>query len=257
MTIAALAGVPAPEGGFAFSSDTLLFDINEAALPVETPVESAEKSKFSLSEEKLLLRGRPGVSGFAGWEGSCYQGRMTDYLGAMNYFNMGAAYVSDRFMVQLDMSFGGAGRLRNGGFSHDGYTWQEGEDVTGAKITLAAGYRVLELGRISFSPCFGFGISALSQGTGEYEYDGEGGYYEVTSDCTGLRYFGGFRLDIPFFRSFTIDPSAVRYSPSFGDVHECGIALTFFVARDAISAPCPALSLNVGVQFYFTDLSLF
>jgi len=258
LTLTALAGTPVPEGGFTCSGDTLLFHLNGDALPEILPAETAPVRDFSAEEERSFLRGRPGLGFSMGYHGNFYQGKMTRYLGAMHDFSMGADFINGGFRVHADMCFGGAGRLRKGGFEHQGYVWQEGENVSGAKFTLSAGYRAFELGRVAFYPYFGFGAGVVSQGTGVYDIDDEGDYYEISSDSSGLRYFGGLRIDIPFQREFSTDPSADHYDPSgFGEAFEYGIALRLFVARDNHSVPCPATSLNVGLLFYFSNYTLF
>ncbi|MBQ7750901.1 MAG: hypothetical protein IJR77_06755 [Bacteroidales bacterium] len=257
LTLTALAGVPNPEGGSVFLTDTLLFNLDDAPQAVGTLHESEATHKFSPSEERKFLRGRSGFSFSNGWNGNFYRGKMTSYLGAMHDYTINVGFINDGFRVYGDMCFGGAGRLRKGGFSRDGYTWQEGETVSGLKFSVFAGYRILELGRVSFIPFFGVGATVLSQGTGEYDYDSEGDSYEITSDSGALRYFGGLRVDLPFARLFSKDPSGVRYSSAFGDVFEYGLALSFYVAKENYSVPCPATSINVGIQLYFSTFSIF
>lgn len=145
------------------------------------------------------------VEYYMGYNNETYFGTIADGLKPFHGISLGFDIYLMRFMLNLQISFMGSGKLKNNDFyfdSSNNYAWRKGYSVTERNLNLDLGYIIYDGPYLSITPFIGIGQSVVKQKTNLMkDPDSDHNYEIITSKIKGLKTQAGVNIDWKHYRS--------------------------------------------------------
>lgn len=152
---------------------------------------------------------------YIGYNNETYFGTIAEGLKPLHGISFGFDIYYMRFMLNMQISFMGSGKLKTNDFyfdSSNNYAWRKGYSATERNLNLDLGYILYDGPYFSLTPFVGIGQSAVKQKTNLMkDPDNDHNYEIITSKIKGFKTQAGVNLDWKYYRYHGPSPYAVTF----------------------------------------------